>query len=392
MLNSDEISAILKARSRSMPRQKYQRPTVYPAGSREKLWKAEWREYFTGTDDKQSSRHRSKTWSRATHTKAQAQEALDALLRAEKEGPPKADGSITLIAFWDDIYYPIRIARWNTNTRRQAECFWRNHISPALGKLRLTDITKSSIELLLAKTAVGFGKAVVRGVLTRTHSILEEATDNDFIPRNPARKIHLPECRQPKGTRSLTVAEVHRLFETTTGRDYLMWRCMVMTGARPSEMLALTRSDLTPGGLLIDESSIDGKPAPTKNRKARNAPLPESLREEIEEWLSSHDHQLMFPTPRGLMHRRSDYHMMAMEERARVSAKIPDLTFRMCRTTFASLFEGDEADRTGIMGHHSPAFTLEVYRKPVTERQRGSVEALDRRLHVVPKVQKSKLG
>jgi hypothetical protein len=37
------------------------------------------------------------------------------------------------------------------------------------------------------------------------------------------------------------------------------------------------------------------------------------------------------------------------------------------------------------MGHHSPAFTLAVYRKPIEERQRAAVEALDRRLKLVPK-------
>ena len=32
---------------------------------------------------------------------------------------------------------------------------------------------------------------------------------------------------------------------------------------------------------------------------------------------------------------------------------IPDLTYRQCRTTFASLYEGEEADRTSIIGQQS---------------------------------------
>ena len=47
-----------------MLRQKYQRPDVYPTGKRE---------YYVDTADKQQSRHKSKTWSRATYTKGQAQ-------------------------------------------------------------------------------------------------------------------------------------------------------------------------------------------------------------------------------------------------------------------------------------------------------------------------------
>jgi integrase len=55
----------------------------------------------------------------------------------------------------------------------------------------------------------------------------------------------------------------------------------------------------------------------------------------------------------------------------------------MCRTTFATLFEGDLRDAQEILGHHSEAFTLRVYRKPIAERQRRAVEDLDARLKVV---------
>jgi hypothetical protein len=55
----------------------------------------------------------------------------------------------------------------------------------------------------------------------------------------------------------------------------------------------------------------------------------------------------------------------------------------MFRTTFASLYKGDEADRTSIMGHTSTAFTLEKYRNPIVVRRQQSIEELDRRLKVV---------
>ena len=57
----------------------------------------------------------------------------------------------------------------------------------------------------------------------------------------------------------------------------------------------------------------------------------------------------------------------------------------MCRTTFTTLFDGDIRDAHAQLGHHSSAFTLQVYRKPVATRQQASIEDLDRRLKVVPK-------
>ena len=60
-----------------MARRKYQRPEVFATGTREKLWKVEYREYYIGADGKERSRHKSKTWNRATITKAQAQAECD---------------------------------------------------------------------------------------------------------------------------------------------------------------------------------------------------------------------------------------------------------------------------------------------------------------------------
>lgn len=84
------------------------------------------------------------------------------------------------------------------------------------------------------------------------------------------------------------------------------------------------------------------------------------------------------------MGRYDDTYMRDMVDRARVAAAIPDLTPRMCRTTFATLFEGDIKDAQAILGHHSAAFTLQAYRKPIAARQTAAIEALDQRLKVVP--------
>jgi integrase len=63
----------------------------------------------------------------------------------------------------------------------------------------------------------------------------------------------------------------------------------------------------------------------------------------------------------------------------RVAAGVPHLTFRHCRTTFATLYEGDPRDRQAILGHHSEEFTARVYQKPILDRQKASVEGLDAR-------------
>lgn len=388
MIQSGSLPGILKSKGRSMPRKKYQRPEVHAAGRREKLWRAEWREYYIDPQGNQRSRHKSKTWCRQRFTKTEAQAELDRILRDLQQGGRKADGTMSLKAFWEEIYFPVQSARWEPNTRNSVGYQWRK-LEPLWSK-PLNEITKSVIDLHLLKLASsGLGASSVEGVMVRIHAVLEEALENDFIAKNPARKVELPKCKAKVETRSLTEVEVRRLWDSTTGREYVIWRLLLLTGARISEILALNRDDLVPDGLRIDESAYNAAAGPTKNKKTRVAPLPPTLRGELEEWLRSHDNHLMFTSPGGKMLRRNDIYVRGIQTAARDAAKISDLTYRMCRTTFATLFEGDIKDAQAILGHHSPAFTLQVYRKPITSRQQGAVDAMDQRLRSVVEIRRA---
>jgi len=382
----NHLPRLLKAKGRSMSRQKYQRPEVYATGKREKLWKGEWREYYIDAEGKEQSRHKSKTWSRANYTKAEAQAELDVLLRELQQGGPKADGAMTLTSFWETVYYPVKVKRWSQNTRRQVDYLWAKYIQPHLGSRPLIEIKRPAVEMLLVKAAdAGMGWSILQSIASHLSTALVYAMDADYIQKNPCRKAELPTCRPPKEIRAMTVEEVQCLWDKTEGTDYLIWRVLLLTGARISELLALERTDLLPDGRLrIDESALNRMPSTTKNKKTRIAPLPASLRAELEAHIASHQHQLIFPHPDAKMSSHDDNHIRQMVDRARIAAGIPDLTPRVCRTTWATLFQGDIRDAQEILGHHSAAFTLQVYRKPVADRQMAAIEELDRRLKVVP--------
>jgi hypothetical protein len=114
-----------------MSRQKYQRPEGYATGKREKLWKGEWREHHLDAEGRGAITDRSKTWNRAHFTKAEAQAKFDALLRDQQQGGPKRDGSMTLAAFWEDVFYPVHAGRWAVNSRRYVDGIWWHYIHRA---------------------------------------------------------------------------------------------------------------------------------------------------------------------------------------------------------------------------------------------------------------------
>lgn len=116
----------------------------------------------------------------------------------------------------------------------------------------------------------------------------------------------------------------------------------------------------------------------TKNKELRMAPLAPALRIDLEAWAATCDGPMLFP---GRCARyQCNRELREMLDRARIAAAITDLTFRMCRTTFATLFEGHLADVQEILGHHTAAFTPEKYKRAVPLRQQAAVEELETRL------------
>jgi integrase len=374
------LEVLLKTRGRHMSRAKYQRPEVYAWKGKSglKFWKAEWRQYIDG---RAKPKHRAFTWLCSKYTKAKAQEECDRLVREETGGAPRVDGSMTVGEFWQKVYLPEASHRISITTKRCYVSSYRVYMEPAIGAQELQHVTKSGVCSILDVMAdAGKGEQTIRRILVLIHKMFAEAVENGYVVKNPAHRVTMPRCKPPEETRAMGEAEVRALFTKTEGRDRLEWRTMVLTGIRIGELLALRKDDLVDGVLRIDESSFEGKSSTTKNGKTRYAPLPNSLNCELEDWAKGIPGEFFFPTRTGTMAGRTNPRVQDMLERARAAAGIPDLTFRMCRTTFTTLFEGDIRDAQAILGHGTADFTMRAYRKPIVERQRASLEELDARL------------
>lgn len=80
----------------------------------------------------------------------------------------------------------------------------RNHIVPALGKVKLSRLTPAHLQsLYAAKLDEGMKPASVRQIHAILHKALEQAVRFNLIPTNPASKVDPPKVRQEEITRSL---------------------------------------------------------------------------------------------------------------------------------------------------------------------------------------------
>lgn len=367
----------LRAIGKHLGREHYQRGHLTKVGKRTKHWKAHWYSY----DAENKRHHHSRTLGLCTSmTRSEAQWELDRIIQAATSETPMPSAQVSLGKFFEDVYLPVRGHDWALNTRRAMTRTIERHILPRLGATALGDLNKVQIEKhLIALADRGLSRVVVDWVRMLIKSALEEAVENDFIHKNPAGRIKTPQCKPRQETRSLTEAEVQRIFGRLSGRERLMFRVLIECGPRPGELFALRKDDLLPGSIRFDESALDGKAGPTKTRRTRIVPLPTSLELELRQWAECCSGDLLFPNRAGcMMHRASTGRQVLLL--ARKLSGIPDLTYRACRATCATWYGGDLRDLQEVLGHAHPEMTLERYKKPVPERMRMAVEELDARL------------
>lgn len=195
-----------------MPRSKYQRPEVYlwTGRSREKFWKAEWRQYIEG---RPKPKHRAETWPCSRYTKTEAQKACDKLVQEETAGPLRPDGSVTVREFWEQIFFPTTKLRIAENTKAMYQSAWKNYVCPSVGATELQHVNKAAIDAILNHMATdGKAEGSIKRVLSLAHGLFVEAVENGYIIRNPAHRVTVPRAKAAEPTRALTEAEAQRLF------------------------------------------------------------------------------------------------------------------------------------------------------------------------------------
>jgi integrase len=142
----------------------------------------------------------------------------------------------------------------------------RNHLTPALGGIRVDKLTATRIaahyrelEKSGRRDKRGFGKPLSANSVNKVHvtlgAILEAALDDGLIATNPAKKrrtVNAPTGSQVRAQRpeiaTWTGAQLHAFL--TWNRDELnddlfpLWRTIAYTGMRRSESLALRWGDV----------------------------------------------------------------------------------------------------------------------------------------------------
>ena len=289
---------------------------------------------------------------------------------------------LTLRQYGERVFMPAKTVTMSENGRSNYQSYLDKRIYPALGEVKLPDITPAQITALLLEIQMeGKSHNTVLKIYTILHSLFKMAYRGDMVPRNPMDKVDRPKPRKDEvkttAPDALTASEIHRVLEAVADEP-LKWQTLVHilidTGVRRGECCALRweNVDFQAGTLTIAGNLCYTKAKGVyldtpKNGKKRTVYVGEDtlslLRQlrlqqagsTVSEWVFTKENSA------EPMHPQSPTrYMRRLSERS----GIPDLHPHKLRHSFASIAITNGADIASVsetMGHSDKGVTLRMY-------------------------------
>jgi len=336
-------------------------------------------------------------------TKHQAQDSLN-VITAQKTGgttQPTADEHIaTLGWFTHNRFFPLREgSTWKEETAAIRKIEIGQDILAPFGNLPLVQIDKLQTHLNALAKKLSAGR--VQHARFYMMAIFEEAIDQDFVQKNPARKLILPRELRPVEKTTLTWDQLRLVLASVPLRDRILLTLDMTETFRPSELFALRWSgfEMDARTLTVSQTASKGKLRNHgKTRKSlRTVHLPEGLANELWLWKQeTPDHSpdvFIFPNSRQRNGAKKNGFIRTDNYRARVLKKLAEklglakLNFQVLRRTIATLAQtkGNVKDVQGILGHTKADTTVNVYMQPIEEGVKQTLDAIYTELTARPK-------
>lgn len=300
----------------------------------------------------------------------------------EAEAAAEAAKILTLRQFGERVFMPSKTVTMSENSRSNYQSTLDRRVYPALGDVKLPEITPAQLSaLLLSIQSEGKAHATVVKVYTILHSLFRMAYLGDMIDRNPMDKVERPKPRKdeakPTEPAAFTVEEVRRIMDALE-HESLKWQALVHvlidTGVRRGECCALLwkninfkTGEITVAGNLCYTKAKGVYLDTPKNGRSRTVyvgtdtlALLRRLREEqaekcVSRWVFTQEESAepIHPqSPTRYLHRLSE------------RCGVPDLHPHKLRHTFASIAITNGADIASVseaLGHSDKAVTLRMY-------------------------------
>jgi len=258
-----------------------------------------------------------------------------------------------------------------------------NHIKPALGRLKLTNLNALHLQgLYRDRLDPGLSGSTVQKIHHVLHKALAQAVKWNLIPRNPADSVKAP-TPTPKEMHPLSASEARKLLEVAQGdRLEALYVLAVHTGMRRGELLGLKWPDVDWENATVrvrrtltrkGTGHVLGEPKTKKSRRtvrlthkaveALRSHRARQAQEKLRVGSLYQDQDLVFSGYNGGLINPSNLRQRSFKPLLK-RAGLPQITFNDLRHTCASLlFQRNVHPKLvqELLGHASVAITLDTY-------------------------------
>ena len=307
---------------------------------------------------------------------------------------------------WMDIWYEnYAVLKVRASSHQTYRGYIKNQIKPKIGKIPLEKLTSLELQrfykYLLTEGRVsrkeaknqpaGLSPKSVSNINQIISSALDLAMEQKMILYNPAKSCKLPR-QERKEMHTLPQEDLLKFLQDAKNSGvYEMYYIELATGLRRGELLGLKWDDVDFQNRIIhikrQVARINGivQEAPLKTNHAYRAiSISDAAVEVLKVQREKTSDRYVFPSPNGGP--ISPDSTRRMLHRVLDRAGLPHIRFHDLRHTFATLALQNGIDPktlSGMLGHFSAGFTLDIYAHVTPQGQRAAASTMG---SVVPTV------
>ena len=334
-------------------------------------------------------------------TKKEAEDARKITIRELANGSYVVNDNVKVRDFLDYwLEYDIRKRVQSSNTYESYSSIVRNHINPAIGSKKLTEVTKGDVQRLY-KNRAEYSKSIVRQVKTVMNVSFHYAVSHKLISMSPTEGIDLPKTVKAKSyhTRNIDTAKTLNmnqilllLEESKDTPIHMQVLFNVLMGLRRQEINAVKYTDVDyinrtltverQLGKELDRTpnskreKMTKKELPLKTPSSKRVlPIPDYVfeaileeRKKYEQYKSRRrtifqDNGYICCSSYSGRPRSKDFHWKHYKELLK-RAGLPDIRWHDLRSTYCTLLLKKDFNPKAVsklMGHAKELITMDVY-------------------------------
>ena len=299
------------------------------------------------------------------------------------------DGSVTFGWFVRNRFFPLKEAQWKEETAKVKKWLIEHDLVEEFEEVPLENFDKFTLQVHLNKLAKTHSRDRVLQIRAYLRDIFAEAADQDFLPKDPARKVRVPAQLRDTDKTTLTWDQLRSVLAALNLQDRLLLELDMTNALRPSELFALRWKcfDAVKSAITIQETVYKGKIRPwgKTRRSLATIPIPQLLSAEMVVWRNQSPDPspdaFIFPSRDGGFVDSSNFRHRVLLKLER-ELGLPKLTFQVIRRTTATLAQkmGTVKDVQGLLRHSRTATTTDVYMQEIPEGVRATVDLIHREL------------